>query len=254
MLLSPLEQFRYPIVVAFESFICDLNLSIYILLILQFSTVLFLFTYLRSTGLIPGRLNIVMSELYGIAYKFTQDFLPMVKQKEKNIYPAILTLFLFLIMVNLSGIIPYTTTITTHFFVTGGLAITFGIGMLINNIRIHDVHFLTFFLPHGIPSAISVFLVIIEIVLYIFRPLSLAIRLFANMMAGHALLKIISMALYSVLLKSFTAVFPLKFIYFFMLIGALNFIILLEVLVCIIQAYVFTLLICIYIKDIYVTH
>jgi ATP synthase subunit 6 len=254
MLFSPLEQFRYPITIVFESFLFDLNLSIYILLILQVITLYLLHVYLSSLGLISGRLELVISEFHNIAFKFTEDFLGVVIQKEKNIYPAILTLFLFLVMVNLSGIIPYTTTITTHFFVTGGLAMTFSIGMLITNIRIHDINFINFYLPHGIPSVLAPFIIMIEVVLYIFRPLSLAIRLFANMMAGHALLKIISVGIYSAIFKTIPLIIALKFFYFFLFVGMLNFIILLEVLVCIIQAYVFTLLICIYIKDVYVAH
>jgi ATP synthase subunit 6 len=254
MLFSPLEQFKYPIAIVFESFLFDLNLSIYILLIVQIATLYFLYVYLSSTGLISNRLTLIISVFYGIAYKFTEDFLGSVEKKEKNIYPAILTLFLFLVMVNLSGIIPYTTTVTTHFFVTGGLAMTFSIGMLLTNIRVHDINFINFYLPHGIPSVLSPFIIMIEVVLYIFRPLSLAIRLFANMMAGHALLKIISVGIYSALFKIIPFIVALKFFYFLLFIGMLNFIILLEVLVCIIQAYVFTLLICIYIKDVYVAH
>jgi ATP synthase subunit 6 len=254
MLFSPLEQFRYPLTIVFESFVFDLNLSIYILVILQVVTLYFLYVYLSSVGLISNRLTLVISEFYNIAYKFTEDFLEIVKEKDKDIYPAILTLFLFLVMVNLSGIIPYTTTITTHFFVTGGLAMTFSIGLLITNIRLHDVDFLNFFLPHGIPSVLAPFIIMIEIVLYFFRPLSLAIRLFANMMAGHALLKIISVGIYSTLFKTIPFIITLKFFYFILFVGMLNFIILLEVLVCIIQAYVFTLLICIYIKDTYEAH
>jgi ATP synthase subunit 6 len=254
MLFSPLEQFRYPITIVFESFVLDLNLSIYILLILQVITLYFLYVYLGSVGLISNRITLIISEFYNIALKFTVDFLGNVKKRDTDIYPAILTLFLFLVMVNLSGIIPYTTTITTHFFVTGGLAITFSIGLLIANIRIHDIDFLKFYLPHGIPAVLEPFIIMIEITLYFFRPLSLAIRLFANMMAGHALLKIISVGIYSTIFKSISFIIALKFFYFFLFIGMLNFIILLEVLVCIIQAYVFTLLICIYIKDIYEAH
>jgi F-type H+-transporting ATPase subunit a len=254
MLFSPLEQFRYPITIAFESFVFDLNLSIYILIILQIITLYFLHVYLSSVGLISNRFVLVISEFYNIAYKFTQDFLGTTKVKSKNVYPAILTLFLFLVMVNLSGIVPYTTTITTHFFVTGGLAITFSIGMLITNIKTHDIEFLNFFLPHGIPGAIAPFIIMIELILYFFRPLSLALRLFANMMAGHTLLKIISVSIYSVIFKTIPFIVALKFFYFILFVGMLNFIILLEVFVCIIQAYVFTLLICIYVKDVYVAH
>lgn len=212
----------------------------------------FIYISLQGLGLISNRITLLLSEFYAMAFEFTTSFFPLVKQKEKNIFPAILSLFLFLIMLNLSGIVPYTTTITTHFIVTGGLAISFNMGIFINNLLLHGAHFLNFFLPHGIPTPISPFLVIIEIVLYIFRPLSLAIRLFANMMAGHALLKIISGGIYMAVFKVLYFFPPIKIIVFLVLIGALNCILILEVLVCIIQAYVFTLLICIYIKDSYV--
>lgn len=253
-MFSPLEQFKYPIIATVESFVFDLNLSIFILVILQVITLYFLYLYLNSVGLISNRFTMFISEFFNIAYNFTQSFLGVVKTKEKNIYPAILTLFLFLVMVNLSGIIPYTTTITTHFFVTGGLSLTFGLALLAANIKVHDVNFLSFFLPRGIPGTLSPFISMIEMILYIFRPLSLAIRLFANMMAGHALLKIITVAIYVTIFKVIPFVIGLKFLYFLILVSILNFIILLEVLVSIIQAYVFTLLICIYIKDVFVAH
>lgn len=253
IIFSPLEQFRYPIINVFFSFVFDTNLSIYCLFLVQFSVMYLMYIYLNSVNIIPNRLAVLFNEIYKISYSFMVNFLG-ISIEEKNVYPAILTLFLFLLMLNLSGLIPYTTTLTTHFFVTGGLAFSFIIGMTFINFYRNGLYAFNTLSPKGIPILIKYALTPIEFILYIFRPISLSVRLFANMMAGHALLKIISGVIYYATFKTVVFFAPLKFFFFFLFIGALNFILLLEFLVCMIQAYVFTLLICLYIKDIYVNN
>jgi ATP synthase subunit 6 len=118
---------------------------------------------------------------------------------EKNIgqeglqfFPFIFFLFSFLVLSNLIGMVPYSFTITSHLFVTFSLALTLFIGINIIAIKIHKLHFFGFFLPSGVSITLAPLLVPIELVSYVARVFSLAIRLFANMMSGHTLLKIIA--------------------------------------------------------------
>jgi ATP synthase subunit 6 len=257
-MFSPLEQFRYPIVYTFSNFAFNINLSILTLFIVQGATMLLLFVVLERINLIPNSLYLLIEEIRMVMKGFGDTYFPTNKNhslhKGTGFQACIFSLFTFLLMVNLSGIIPYTTTITTHFAVTVAAAMFFYVGLMLYLIFEHGRHVFQIFLPHGIPAALSPFLILIEIVLFLFRPLSLSIRLFANMMAGHALLKIISVACCLLIIQSCSFFFPIKIVYFLMCIIALNFIILLEVLVCCIQAYVFTLLICVYLKDMFIAH
>jgi F-type H+-transporting ATPase subunit a len=113
-------------------------------------------------------------------------------QKGLQFFPFIFFLFSFLMISNLIGMIPYSFTITSHIFVTFSLALTLFIGINIIALKLHRLHFFGFFLPSGIHFALAPLLVPIELVSYIARVFSLAIRLFANMMSGHTLLKIIA--------------------------------------------------------------
>ena len=107
-------------------------------------------------------------------------------------FPFILFLFMFILLSNLVGMVPYSFTITSHILVTFPLALTLFIGINIIAVRIHKLEFLGFFLPSGAPLAFAPLFIAIEIMSYLSRVFSLSIRLFANMMSGHALLKIIA--------------------------------------------------------------
>src|SRR6266705_1084632 len=158
------------------------------------------------------------------------------EQLGKEIYlPFIYSLFFFILISNLIGNIPYSYTITTSVIVTIGLSFTILTGVTILGLYIHKLHFFSYLVP---------LLVLIETVSYLARALSLGIRLFANMVAGHSLLKILSTFLYQMFNSSFIiAIFTLiPFAFFLALCG-------LEVAVSIIQAYVFVLLVISYIKD-----
>src|SRR6266851_2134799 len=153
-------------------------------------------------------------------------------------------LILFILISNLIGNIPYSYTITTSVIVTIGLSFTILTGVTILGLYIHRLHFFSYFVPSGTPLALVPLLVLIETVSYLARALSLGIRLFANMVAGHSLLKILSTFLYQMFSSSFIiAIFTLiPFAFFLALFG-------LKVAVSIIQAYVFVLLVISYIKD-----
>src|SRR5216684_3154078 len=154
------------------------------------------------------------------------------------------SLFFFILIVNLTGNIPYSYTITTSVIVTIGLSFTILTGVTILGLYLHKLNFFSYFVPSGTPLALVPLLVVIETVSYLARALSLGIRLFANMVAGHSLLKILSTFLYQMFSSSyiFALLTLLPFALFLALCG-------LEVAVSIIQAYVFVLLVMSYIKD-----
>nr|SYZ47127.1 65abb3f6-00ec-468f-b6f2-9cc2d7e5047e [Plasmodiophora brassicae] len=170
---------------------------------------------------------------------------------EKNIgqaglqyFPLIFSLFSSIALTNLLGMIPYSFTITSHISVTFSLALTFFIGINLIAFSRHKFQFFGFFLPNGISALLIPLLVPIELISYITRVFSLSIRLFANIMSGHTLLKIIAGFTWSMInfggLWYILAMFPL------LIIIAVT---VLELGIALLQAYVFTILICLYLND-----
>ena len=167
------------------------------------------------------------------------------EQLGKEIYlPFIYSLFFFILISNLIGNIPYSYTITTSVIVTIGLSFTILTGVTILGLYIHKLHFFSYFVPSGTPLALVPLLVLIETVSYLARALSLGIRLFANVVAGHTLMKILSTFLYQ-MFGSSLIIGILTLIPFTLFLA----IMILELAVSVIQAYVFTILTCSYIKD-----
>jgi len=145
---------------------------------------------------------------------------------------------------NLIGLIPYSFTVTSHFIVTLSLSLSIFIGMNIISVKTHGLNFFSLFFPAGTSILLGFLLVPVELISYIFKPLSLAIRLFCNMMAGHTLLKVF--AGFSFSLMSCTGVlFLLQYVPLLILIPLFG----LELFVALIQAFVFSLLTCIYLND-----
>ncbi len=194
----------------------------------------FLILASRPAALVPGRFQL-MAEL---CYEFVAD---MVRSNcgtaGMKYFPWVFSLFMFVLVGNLVGMVPYSFTFTSHIIVTFALAAMVFLGVTLIALMRHGLHFFTFFLPHGTPLAIAPIIVPIEILSYLSRPVSLSIRLFANMMAGHTMLKVFG---------TFTV--ALGFFGFMPL--AVNVALtLFELLVACLQAYVFTILTCLYLKD-----
>lgn len=191
--------------------------------------------------IIPTRWQLIIEEIF----LFSKNLI------EKNIgpkglvfFPFIFFLFSFLIISNLIGMIPYSFTITSHLFVTFSLALMLFTGINIIAIKIHKLHFLGFFLPNGVHMILAPLLVPIELISYIARVFSLAIRLFANMMSGHTLLKIIAGFAWTML--SFGGTWYILSLFPLSIIIAVT---ILELGIALLQAYVFTILICLYLND-----
>ncbi len=144
---------------------------------------------------------------------------------------------MFVLVGNLFGMVPYGFTFTSHIIVTFTMAFMVFMGVTVIALIKHRLHFFTFFMPPGVPLLMAPLLVPIEIISYLSRPISLSVRLFANMLAGHTLLKVFAGFVISL---GMFGVFPLAFIV--ALTG-------LEVVIALLQAFVFTILTCLYLND-----
>jgi ATP synthase subunit 6 len=194
-----------------------------------------------SLFLVPNRWQSIMETLYKVLVSMVTD---NVGPKGEKFFPFIFTLFLFIVLSNLIGLVPYSFTLTSHLIVTFSLALIVFISVNIVGARVHGLKMFSLFLPAGTSLALAFLLVPIEFVSYMFKPISLSVRLFANLMAGHTLLKVIAgfgWALMGCSGLLFLAHY-VPLIVLFPLFG-------LELAVSLIQAYVFSILSCIYLND-----
>ncbi len=196
-----------------------------------------LFTIASMSGraLVPGR----MQSLAELSYEFVAN---MVRQNAgtegMKFFPFVFTLFMFILFANMIGMIPYAFTVTSHIIVTFVLALAVFIGVTIIGFIKNGIGFLKLFAPSGAPMVLMPLLIVIEVISYLTRPVSLSVRLFANMLAGHTMLKVF--AGFVVMLGFIGGWLPLAAMVAFT--G-------LEVLVAFLQAYVFAILTCIYLND-----
>ncbi len=236
--MSPLEQFEILPIFNFYLFILTNST---IIITIGFAFLFFYNKAINNGTLIPNRLQLIFESMYETVVELvylnigTYGYLFM---------PLIFSLFLFLILSNLLGMVPYSFTVTSHLIVTFTLALTTFLGFNIIGIKKHKLNFLSLLLPSGASLALVPLLVPIELVSYVFRVISLPVRLFANMMAGHTLLKVI--AGFAWIMAGLNGVmFFAHFIPLILLVLLVG----LELGVALIQAYVFTILTCMYIND-----
>ncbi len=190
---------------------------------------------MRRQALVPGRLQSLSEIAYEFVAKMVDD---NAGHGAQQYFPFIFSLFMFILFGNFLGMIPYSFTFTSHIIVTFALAALVFIGVTLIGIARHGFHFLTLFVPAGVPKVLLLLLVPIEVLSYFIRPFTLAIRLFANMMAGHTMLVIF--AGFVAALGIVGGLLPLA------IDVALIF---LELLVAALQAYVFAILSCLYLHD-----
>jgi len=190
-------------------------------------------------------LKFISHKIFEIAYLTVRDLIrDNVGPAGARYFPYIFSLFIFILLANVVGLVPYSFTITSHLLVTFCLALSSFIAINFIGIKKHGWHMLSLFLPPGSSLALAILLVPIEFISYIFRPISLSVRLFANMMAGHTLLKVIAGFAWVMTTLGFGL-----WLAHFIPIAILTILMGLELAVAIIQAYVFTILICIYLND-----
>ncbi len=237
---SPLDQFTIKPIVPLSVGSLDLsftNSSLMMTIAVALIVALLVWS-VRRRDLVPGRLQSVAE----LSYEFIAGMVrENVGDEGRKYFPFIFSIFMFVLFGNLLGLIPGSFTFTSHLAVTFGLALVIFIGVTTIGLARHGTHFFALFFPPGAPLAAAPILIPIEAISYLSRPVSLSIRLFANMTVGHIILKIF--AGFVVSLGSFyilPGVVPLS-----LLVGLTA----LEFFVAFVQAYIFTILSCIYLND-----
>ena len=234
---SPLEQFAIRRIVDIHIGGLDVsftNSALFMLIAIALIT-LFLTASMRRQALVPGRWQSMAELSYEFVARMVRE---NVGHDGMQYFPFIFTLFMFILFANLIGLIPYSFTVTSHIIITFGLAFAIFIGVTVLGFARNGAGFLRLFVPSGVPIFLLPLIVIIEVFSYFTRPISLSVRLFANMMAGHTMLKVF--AGFVIGLGVLLGWAPLAFIV------ALT---ALELLIAVLQAYVFTILTCIYLHD-----
>jgi len=234
---SPLDQFKVKELIDIKLFGYDIsitNSSIFMILagffIVSYFTIAF-----KGKKLIPTRLQLSGEIIYGMISNMLDQ---NVGKGGRKYIPLIFTLFLFILTCNLLGMLPYGFTVTSHISVTFALAMMIFLLVTLLGLYLHGWHFFSLFLPKGTPWWLAPLMVVIELFAYLARPVSLSLRLAANMVAGHVLLKV--MAGFVVSMAIYLKVLPIPFIV--VLIGF-------EIFVAVLQAYIFAILSCVYLND-----
>jgi F-type H+-transporting ATPase subunit a len=194
-----------------------------------------LFFGTKKKSIIPSKIQLVSEMSYSFVAKMISD---TAGANAKPFFPFIFTLFMFVLFCNMIGMLPYSFTVTSHIIITFVLAAAVFVGVTVIGFIKHGIKYLELFVPKGVPIALLPLIIIIEIISYLSRPVSLSVRLFANMMAGHTMLKVFGGFVISLGLLG--GWLPLSFSV--ALTG-------LEILVAFLQAYVFAILTCIYLND-----
>lgn len=233
---SPLAQFEIKTLVPLEFGGIDASFTNSSLFMVATVVVvsLFLILAMRRAALVPGRWQ-SMAEL---SYVFVANIMKdTVGNEGRKYFPFIFTVFMFILFGNLLGMLPYSFTFTSHIIVTFTIAAVIFIGVTLIALAKHKLHFFSFFMPPGVPLLLAPLLVPIEIISYLSRPISLSVRLFANMLAGHTLLKVFAGFIVSL---GVFGIAPWAFVV--ALTG-------LEIVIAFLQAFVFTMLTCLYLND-----
>jgi len=251
MYFNPFEQFQLQSYLSYSIKQID---SLFIItdtiIICIFIIILYFFFYIilsfRKKKLTKNILLSLFKSLYSFIYGLVFSYLG---NEGKIYFPFFFYLFLFICTSNLIGILPYSFTITSHLSITFALSFIIWFGCVIIGFQENGLRFFSLFFPRGIPFALVPFLVAIELISYIFRSVSLAPRLFANIVAGHILLDTLALFIHKML-------YPSLIVFSNILISILPFImcivlILFECVVALLQGYIFVVLSCIYLKDTY---
>lgn len=233
---SPLAQFEIQRWIPLQAggFDWSFTNSSFMMLLIVLSVWLFMVGGMSRATIVPGR----WQSLVELTYEFIANMLTDAAGRDaRKYFPFIFTLFAFVLAANLIGLVPMAFTVTSHIIVTFALAVLIFVGVTTIGFARHGLGYFKLFAPHGIPLPMLIILVPIELMSYCIRPLTLSVRLFANMMVGHTLLKVIGSF---VVMLGFFGIFPMAILVAFMA---------LEFLVAFLQAYIFAVLACIYLNE-----
>jgi len=233
---SPTEQFQIEKILHVDIGGLDLSFTNSSLFMVIAAAVASAVLYLGGSrgALVPGRLQSFAEMLYELVANMIRD---NAGKEGLKYFPFIFTLFIFILFGNVIGIIPGTFTFTSHIIVTFALAFVVFLGVTVIGFARHGAGYLRMFFPHGAPLWTAVILVPVELISYLSRPISLSVRLFANMTVGHVLLKVIGgfvIALGIGGIVPFAFLIPLT---------------MLELFIAVLQAYIFAILSCVYLHD-----
>ena len=234
---GPLEQFQITKIVPIEFAGYDLsftNSALWMALAVA-ATTFIMVSSMRKKAMIPDRWQNVGEITYEFISNMVQD---TIGREGRKYFPFVFSIFMIVLMGNLLGMVPYSFTYTSHIIVTGVLALIVFLGATAIGFYKHGLHFFSLFVPKGLPFFILPLIFCIEVISYLSRPVSLSVRLFANMMAGHTMMKIF--AGFCVSLPIVASTLPML-----VNVALIGF----EILVAFIQAYVFAILTCVYLKD-----
>jgi ATP synthase subunit 6 len=250
LLISPLEQFRIVDLIKLGIGKYDISLtnsSLNLLIILTVITLILRnFNSTKKLFVIPSNWQLILESIYKFILSIVTD---QIGNEGKKYFTLLTSIFLFILLSNFLGMIPYTLTVTSHPIITLGFALSLFIGITTIGLLKHGLHFFHLFVPSGVPTALLPIIIVIEVISYLTRPLSLGVRLFANMFAGHTLLNIISLFTWNILI--YGGIFGVLALIPVALIVAL---ISLEFVICFLQAYVFTVLVASYLNDVIHLH
>lgn len=202
-----------------------------------------LFTTLgmRSGAMVPGRMQSVVESFYTFVADMVRD---NAGADAMRFFPFIFTLFMFIFFANMIGMFPYAFTVTSHIAVTFAMAITVFLGVTVTGFILHGPRFLKLFVPTGVPIVVLPIVVAIEVISYFSRPISHSVRLFASMLAGHIMLKV-----FAGFVLTFLTMGAIGFVGMILPLFMIVALTALEFLVAALQAYVFTILTCMYLHD-----
>lgn len=242
-MIDPMASFEVKTLIPLELFGIDIsitNSSLYMILVVVVICGLF-FVGTSNKGIIPSKLRYCLEALFNFVNGIIDS---NVSEKGAQLFPYILSLFLFITIGNMVGLFPYAFSFTSQLVVTLCMACLVFVASIIVGFYNQGLHYFKHFCPDGIPVYIAPFFVIIELMSFAFRPISLGIRLFANMVSGHIMIKIIASFAVSLaglsFLKGGLAIIPV------VVNVLLN---VFKLVVCVLQAYVFSVLSCIYLSE-----
>ena len=233
---SPLAQFEIHRIVNLHLFGIDASFtnSAAWMLVAVAAITLFLTLSMSGRAMVPGRWQSLAELAYGLVAGALRD---NVGAKGRPYFPFVFSLFMFILFANFAGLIPYTFTVTSHIVVTFMFAGFVFLAVTLIGLWKHQLKFFSLFMPPGVPIYLAPLLVPIEVISYLTRPVSLSVRLAANMLAGHTMLEVFAGFVVALGIFGFA-----PFLFVIAIYG-------LEVIVAFLQAYVFAVLTCLYLSD-----
>jgi F-type H+-transporting ATPase subunit a len=239
---DPMSSFMVKQIVPIN--VCGVDISItnssFFMLITVGIIVLLLWIGTGNRGIIPTKMQILTEKLFFFANDIIET---NIGEQCTKVFPYIASLFLFIMVGNVVGMFPFAFSFTSQLVVTIGLATGVFISSIVLGLYNNGIAYFRHFCPHGIPGYLVPFFIVIELMSFVFRPLSLGIRLFANMVAGHIMIKVIAgfaVSIAGVAFVSYLALIPV----------AINVLLnIFKLVVCVLQAYVFAVLSCMYISE-----